>query len=56
MAKYLLDTDTCIAFLKGKYALLEKIEKVGYENCYVSEITIGELLYGAHYSSQVDKR
>jgi predicted nucleic acid-binding protein len=26
MAQYLLDTDTCIAFLKGKNNLLDKIE------------------------------
>ena len=55
MAQYLLDTDTCIAFLKGKYQLLEKVEKVGYANCFISEITIGELFYGAHYSEQIDK-
>lgn len=55
MAQYLLDTDTCIAFLKGKYNLLEKVEKAGYENCFVSEITIGELLYGAYYSDRVEK-
>lgn len=55
MAQYLLDTDTCIAFLKGKYKLLEKVEKVGYDNCFVSEITISELLYGAYYSDRIDK-
>lgn len=55
MAQYLLDTDTCIAFLKGKHRLLEKIKRVGFDNCFVSEITIGELLYGAHYSKQKDK-
>ncbi|MEQ8703085.1 MAG: PIN domain-containing protein [Phaeodactylibacter sp.] len=55
MAQYLLDTDICIAFLKGKNNLLEKAEKVGFDNCFVSEITIGELAYGAYYSDRIEK-
>lgn len=55
MAQYLLDTDICIAFLKGKNNLLEKIESVGFDNCFVSEITIGELTYGAWYSDNIEK-
>ena len=55
MAKFLLDTDVCIAFLKGKNNLIEKVNKIGIENCYVSEITIGELTYGAYYSNQFEK-
>ncbi len=45
--KYLLDTDICIFFLKGKFNIYEKIKQVGVENCYISEITIAELKYGA---------
>ncbi|WP_020535562.1 type II toxin-antitoxin system VapC family toxin [Lewinella cohaerens] len=55
MAQYLLDTDICIAFLKGKNDLLKKIEKVGFDNCFVSEITIGELSYGAYFSDRIEK-
>ena len=55
MSKFLLDTDVCIAFLKGKNNLIEKVNKIGIENCYVSEITIGELTYGAYYSNQFEK-
>ncbi|KGE84915.1 type II toxin-antitoxin system VapC family toxin [Phaeodactylibacter xiamenensis] len=55
MAQYLLDTDICVAFLKGKNNLLEKTEKVGFDNCHVSEITIGELTYGAYYSDRIEK-
>lgn len=28
---------------------------MGISNCYVSEITIAELMYGAHFSSQYEK-
>jgi tRNA(fMet)-specific endonuclease VapC len=40
MQGYLLDTDICISLLQGKYSIREKIEKVGIENCSISEITI----------------
>lgn len=53
--KYLLDTDTCIFFLKGKHNITEKIRAVGIDNCYISEITIAELKYGAEKSSNYKK-
>ncbi|MBQ3833405.1 MAG: PIN domain-containing protein [Bacteroidales bacterium] len=52
MAKYLLDTNICIFFMKGKYELDKKIMQVGVENCYISEITAAELLYGAYHSKK----
>lgn len=48
--KYLLDTNICIFFLQGKYGIKEKIQQVGRKNCFISEISIAELLYGAAYS------
>lgn len=45
--KYLLDTDMCIFFFQGKLNIKNKIEEVGLGNCYISEITIAELKYGA---------
>lgn len=55
MKKYLLDTNICAYFLNGKYNLLEKIEKIGYRNCFVSEITIAELKYGVEKSLYKEK-
>jgi tRNA(fMet)-specific endonuclease VapC len=43
MKKYLLDTNICAYFLNGKFELEEKIDEAGFENCFVSEITIAEL-------------
>lgn len=40
--KYLLDTNICVYFLNGKFNLQQKIDEVGIENCYVSEITIAK--------------
>ena len=50
MAKYLLDTNICIFFMKGKFALDKRIMQAGVENCFISEITAAELLYGAYHS------
>lgn len=50
MSKYVLDTNICIFYMKGMYSLDQKIEQVGQDNCYISEITVAELLYGAYHS------
>ena len=55
MEKYLLDTDTCIALLKAKHNIHTKIQDAGIENCFVSEITIAELFYGASFSGNYEK-
>jgi tRNA(fMet)-specific endonuclease VapC len=52
---YLLDTNICIYFLKGRYGLVEKIEKIGFENLFISEITVAELKYGVEKSANPDK-
>ena len=53
--KYLLDTNICIYYLKGMFQLDEKIENIGNENCYISEITLAELKYGVANSSNIKK-
>lgn len=52
---YLLDSDICIFFLRGKYNIDKKIEEVGKDNCFVSEITIAELKFGAANSDDPEK-
>jgi tRNA(fMet)-specific endonuclease VapC len=48
--RYLLDTNTCVFFLRGKLNLDEIIKEKGRENCFISEITVVELRYGAENS------
>lgn len=45
--KYLLDTNVIIEVLRDNDDIISKIEDVGQNNCYISEITLAELLYGA---------
>jgi len=53
--KYLLDTNICIHFFRGDFNLIDKIEKVGLENCAISEITLAELFFGAENSKYPKK-
>ncbi len=53
--KYLLDTNTCVFFLRGKLKLNEIIKEKGRENCFISEITVLELRYGAENSDRVEE-
>jgi tRNA(fMet)-specific endonuclease VapC len=55
LKKYLLDTNICVYFLKGLYNLDKKIEKAEIDNCFVSEITIAELKFGAENSEKQEK-
>ncbi len=55
MKKYLIDTDICIFLLKDKYDLKAKVKTVGIENCFISDITIAELTFGAFKSTNYQK-
>lgn len=52
---YLLDTNICIYYFKGQYKLKEKIEKIGFQNFAISEITLAELIYGAEKSQRKEQ-
>lgn len=52
MEQYLLDTNICIYLLRGKYNVDRKIDAVGLDNCFISEITVAELKYGAELGRQ----
>ncbi len=55
MKNYLLDTSICVFFLRGKLKLDEIIQKKGIENCFISEITVAELRFGAENSDNPNK-
>lgn len=55
MEKYLLDTNICVFLLKGKYNLNLKLKQVGLQNCYISEITLAELKFGAECSNRISE-
>lgn len=53
--QYLLDTNICVFFLRGKFNLDEIIKEKGLKNCFISELTVFELKYGAENSSNPKK-
>ena len=53
--QYLLDTNICVFFLRGKLNLDDLIKQIGRENCFISEITVVELRYGAENSDSPAK-
>ncbi len=53
--KYLLDTNICVHFFRGKFNLIDKLESAGLENCAISEITLAELVFGAENSLNPQK-
>ncbi len=51
--KILLDTNIITALLKGETLIADKIDKAS--KVYIPAIVIGELYYGALYSSRIQK-
>jgi tRNA(fMet)-specific endonuclease VapC len=49
--KYLLDTNICVHFLRGKFEIDKILKEKELDNCYISEITVLELRFGAENSS-----
>jgi tRNA(fMet)-specific endonuclease VapC len=55
LKKYLIDTNICIYFIKGKFDLRTKFEQVDPQNCFISEITLAELKFGVANSENKEK-
>lgn len=47
MDRYMLDTNAIVEMLRGNRKIIEQIERHGIQNCFISEVTIAELYYGA---------
>jgi tRNA(fMet)-specific endonuclease VapC len=53
--QYLLDTSICVFFFRGKHDIDRILQEKGYKNCYVSEITVAELRFGAENSDDQER-
>ncbi len=49
---YLLDTNICIAILKGNSIVIQQFQ-TKYQNCYLSTLVLAELYKGVYCSSKV---
>jgi len=55
MIHYLLDTSTCVFYLRGKLNFNQFVEEPWRERCCISEVTLLELRYGAENSNHPQK-
>ncbi len=50
--KFLLDTDTCVFWLRGHQSVRDRLISVGLDEVGISIITLAELRYGADCSTK----
>ncbi len=55
MRNYLIDTNIAIFYMKGRFNLGNKFNKISSDNIYISEITLAELKYGIENSEKPKK-
>ena len=55
MMRYLLDTSSCVFFLRGKLDFNHFVDEPWRDCCCISEITVLELRYGAENSNNPQK-
>ena len=51
-SKYLLDTNICISLLRGNRDVARKLIGIGEDKCFLSVITLYELMFGAYNSGR----
>ena len=51
---YVLDTNICAFYLRGRFNVDRYIDRVGWDNCYISEVTELELKFGVELLLQRD--
>lgn len=55
MKSYLLDTNICVFLLRRKYGVEQRLSEISPDQCFISEITIAELKYGAYKSNRIEE-
>lgn len=54
-SQYILDSNICIHFLHNRPEVVEAVKQAGWKNCYITELTVVELCYGAECSNNPEK-
>ena len=44
---YLLDTSICVFLLRGKRSVEERLNEIDENECYITDVVVAELLFGA---------
>ena len=54
MKGYLLDTSICVFHFREHREVTEQLNKIGYSRCFISDVVLAELRYGAFKSDFVE--
>lgn len=55
MKGYLLDTNICIFALRDEYGVNDRLEEIGRNMCFVADVTVMELRFGAYKSKKKEE-
>ena len=52
MKKYLLDTSICVFLFRDNHDVVQRLNKIGHERCFICDVVLAELRYGAYKSNR----
>ena len=55
MKEYLLDTNICIFAMRDKHGINDRLESINPQQCYVTDVSVMELRFGAYKSEKKDE-
>lgn len=54
MNGYLLDTSICVYLFRGNRDVMQRLNRIGFEHCFICDVVLAELRYGAYNSNFVE--
>ena len=55
MKKYLLDTSICVFLFRDNHDVAQRMNKIGRERCFICDVVLAELRYGAYKSNRTEE-
>lgn len=55
MKKYLLDTSICVFLFRNNRDVVKRLNKIGSERCFICDVVLAELRYGAYKSNRTEE-
>ena len=55
MKKYLLDTSICVFLFRDNHNVAQRLNKIGRECCFICDVVLAELRYGAYKSDRTEE-
>ena len=55
MNGYLLDTSICIFLFRGNRSIEKRLNNIGADKCYITDVVVAELIFGAYYSDRTEE-